>query len=673
MRSAVILTAFIFLFPGFCFTQGFQQDELIRAAEKYDNRQYREVVEILEPLTEDSYVPQGVYQLLISAYMQKGNQAEALRYTETGINEHTGSLDLRLLEVELHQQNPGRALRMLRETIRDKQSGRLHSERFTEEDLYQFKGRIFMVQGQQYLTQGQYERAIESFSRAAELLPDNADSYRGWLYAYHQAGQFEELLQAYDEVPESLQQDQQIMALHSRALIELEEINELTEIYRIRYDQNPGDLENALIYGQLLIENNELLKANELYNELLEAHPEERLIYDHLLDMNQRQMNFEETVNLLERMVEVFPDDEQLPLELAEAYQRMDRTKEAIAVYDSLEQQRGAIYEIVRPKAAMLFEQDQKEQAYREIIRSEKGQGIARQPLDLGMIAFQKNDYDNAATHFSDYLQTNPSDSLALILIGRSYLKTNQNEKAINAYQKATELGAHWPEAYLAKFRIDAEVAESKQAWLEAFSNSLKEKQAHREMLALQAQVAMQTGGFTADQPFYPPEKQYRDIRESLHELQDYALEFLAVETLETLLWELKDKHGDYGGIYEMAGDFYRQQDDTDTALELYLEGASTDPDNRNMLLRIAEINERRDNTGEAILWYERALSIEATPDVYSSLIKAHRQNGTLDSLIDRWLIRYHSGRRDPEFREHLIEALHRAGRSEEAREIVRD
>jgi len=58
--------------------------------------------------------------------------------------------------------------------------------------------------------------------------------------------------------------------------------------------------------------------------------------------------------------------------------------------------------------------------------------------------------------------------------------------------------------------------------------------------------------------------------------------------------------------------------------------------------------------------------------DVYGALIRVHRENGTLDQLIDRWLVRYRAVRSDPELREYLIDALHRAGRREEAREIAR-
>ena len=649
------------------------QDEVQRAAEKFDDQQYDEVIAILEPVMDWPNVPEVAFQLLTSALLQLENIHEAQDWAESGVNRHERSLDLRLLEVEVMQQhNPQHAMQMMEEVIEEKEAGLLQSMRFSRQDLDNFKSGLHMLIGRGYIEQDRYDESITHFESAADLADDEPDVHRNLLYVYWQAGRFEELLERYERMPSPLQQDQQVMALRNQALLELEEIDELKQTYRRQYEQNPDDLESALIYGQLLIESGEILQANEHYNELLEKHSGERSIYDHLLELNRRQMNFEGVANLLDRMTEVFPEDEDLPFELADAYRMQGEKDEALAVYDSLIHAKGNEYEIARPRAVLLFEKSNKQQAYEDLKQSETILEAAQKQHDLGTLAYKKQDYEKALQHLESYLETNPTDTLALVLTGRSYDQTGEDAKAGDIYRQAVEIGAHWPEAHYHYFRNNPQELQEREKLLEAFSNTIDEIQDRQQQLALQAQFALR-GQMIHEQSFYPSEEQFEDIRESFDRFYSFVFDEVDEDDTETILWELKDRHGDFGGVYEMAGDFYRYTGRDERALSVYKEGVQADPGNEYVITTIAEIKKNRGETEEAILWYERALNASDDPDLYSNLIRLHREAGSLDDLIDRWLIRYDSGRTDEAFREHLIEALHRAGRTREASEIARD
>ncbi len=654
--------------------QRFGQDDLSRAVEKYEDQQFGQVVDLLTPQMDRSGVPPGAYQILVSAYLQKGNIADARHYIRQGVNEHERSLDLRLLKVEVFQHRSSeRALEEMEAVMEEKQQGMLQSNQFTSDDLEGFKAQLKLLRGQELLVASSYNEAINYFESAARVSGAQVETYRGLLYAYYQLGDYQQVLESYEGLPEDAQQDHQITSIRSNALLETGETEELTETYRQRYEENPDDLESALIYSQLLIENGDLMAANELYNELLEKHPEERVIYEHLMELNQRQMNFEGVANVLERMIEVFPEDIELPLQLAGAYEKMGDKDDALSVYDSLKQDKGNIYEIAQPRAALLFEKGETDQAYNDLKSSEGEADVAQKYLDLGKIAYRNNAPDAAVSHFSDYLEANPADSLAHVLKGRSHQQNDAADKAVQSYRRAIDNGARWPEAYLHLFRNEALPADEKSEWYEALSQSLKVLQTHQEQLAVEAQMAMRTGALLSDDPFYTSEQQLEDLQQSLDELQQLALQTLDADQLEALLWDLREEHHDFAGVYELSGDFYKQIEDYEKALSTYEEGINVDSENQSVVLRIAEIKKDQGRVNDAILWYERALNIEPNSEIYSALIRLYRENESLDSLIDRWLIRYEARRQDEVFREHLIEALHRAGRSEEAREIVQD
>ena len=57
--------------------------------------------------------------------------------------------------------------------------------------------------------------------------------------------------------------------------------------------------------------------------------------------------------------------------------------------------------------------------------------------------------------------------------------------------------------------------------------------------------------------------------------------------------------------------------------------------------------------------------------EAYDHLIDLHQRENNLDELCDVWMSRYRANSRNDVLKEHLIESLHKAGRYEDARQIV--
>ncbi len=673
MKQFIITLLLCFSITAGSLAQLSENRQLDRITTHFENEEYDEVIRLLEPLIIQYDLNEGAYQILITSFLNKGQRDIALDWISKAVEKFPESLDLRVLEVEAGISQPDKALELLETTIIDAESGLLKSERISKEQLYQLKGRLHLIVGRDYLDTSDYESAIYNFKEAQEWLPENVEVYRSLFYAYLMAEDYDSLNQAYRQLSSRLQSDQQLSTLRNQALFEMGRVEEVRENYRELYQQNPDDLNNALIYGQLLIETGRLPEASELFYELLDRYPDEKRIYDFLLDLNYRTRNYEGVIALLEKMKEQFPEQQELHLEMAQAHQLNGNIDRAIAVYDSLKIEKGSIFDVVHPKAALLFQEGKKKEAYRELSEVEDRHADREIEKKLGKIASQKDRPDLALSHFSEYLTTTPDDSIALILKARALNNLGDKSASETYYHQAIDAGANWPEAYLQLLQRNPQKAENRDEWLNAFSKSIHNIQTRKEIMAIEAQIAMQQTSYLQEYSFYPKDRQLEDLQKSLWDLYEFGKQALPKKSFEQLVWSLNEQHPEFPDIYEMAGNFY-QEFDQSRALAFYKNGVDVASDNRSILIAIAEIKESREEFEEAILWYERANSVDPSPEIYSALIRLNRMNGTLDQLIDRWLVRYHSqAGSDPIFKDYLVDALHRAGRSEEAREIARD
>ena len=693
-----------------------------RAFEKFSLERFDEVIALLEPERTRDYIPEETFRLLGSAYLMDAQHRRALDVANEAVAHYPRSPELRIMQMDaLARIDAGKALEELERMKKDLEQGELASNPFSQSEWEQFQAGLYTLAGRAALEQSDYPSAIRHFEQAADLRPGEPDVHRQLLYVHLMAGQYPELLAAYERVPAWLRDDRSLVTLRSQALLELGDLEELLGIYRARYEKAPDDIEGAVVYGQLLMADNKLLKANELFNELIDRHPRDRRVYDLLMDVNRRQMNHHGMEVLLEQMVRNFPADEELPLELAQVRELRGDYDQAIAVYDSLIRHRGPEYRYIRMKAALLYRRGEVDQAYqtlggtgeqitiqsleridtvdtvpvadpvadpvaetRSLLDPHSSLDPAIRRFDLGVLAFQHEQTHEAELLLRSYLEHEPGDSLAWMIYGRVLEKEANPEEALAAYRRAAVSGLRWPEMAILEVGEPGSVdpsgavdpsgsVEPMENLLDALDHAIRDIEEGTGRLRIKAGLMMYGQPGEEIQPFYPMENQLRDVMSSFDRLFDFAVDILPEERVRYLLDRLMERHTDNTRVLDMAARFYRKSGQPIQALHYYKTAAELNPNDFGIHVSIAEIMEEREEWQRAVLWYERALGAGASSGVYGALIRVHRENGTLDQLIDRLLVRYRAVRSDPELREYLIDALHRAGRREEAREIVRE
>ncbi len=161
--------------------------------------------------------------------------------------------------------------------------------------------------------------------------------------------------------------------------------------------------------------------AIDSFNEAIKNNPQDTIAYNFLLDAHFRRGTLESYSNELESRLQDKPDDHLLRTQLGLAY--FARSKSVPAMLDeSLDELKTAA--IGDPQSSLAYS-------------------------GLGMVYFDKRMMPKAKNHFSKALQLNPSDILALELLGNIILVDEKNPAdALTLFQKIVEICPIYPDAY---------------------------------------------------------------------------------------------------------------------------------------------------------------------------------------------------------------------------------
>jgi tetratricopeptide (TPR) repeat protein len=373
-------------------------------------------------------------------------------------------------------------------------------------------------------------------------------------------------------------------------------------------------------------------------------------------------------VSVLELMTEQFPEDEEAYRDLAETYEMLDQWEEAREAWLRLEALTGKTSE-TRIKLADTWVSEGENETAETILRE--------------FIESSPESYD-AIIYLNELLQRDErwEESLLLmhqlpeeylnrehgILLALAYYQTGRKERSRDLLEQLKSNGLEDPQIYLllAKIYRPDDYRQSLDMAEKAVRSGFLMLRRYNSII----EAELEQGSVFTEMSIT------RDEVDHYNQLSEEALDFMLqqfnqddiLKTLEGLLEEYSESPVFY---YKMAN-FRYQHGETDIAMNLLTDALTVNSRYYEAHLLRGEIFESREELEQAELSYQRALSIQ--PDSrqpYRSLIRVHRNLGTLDTLADRWKIRYRAERENELLREFLIEVLQRADRFEEARQLI--
>jgi len=124
--------------------------------------------------------------------------------------------------------------------------------------------------------------------------------------------------------------------------------------------------------------------------------------------------------------------------------------------------------------------------------------------------------------------------------------------------------------------------------------------------------------------------------------------------------------------LHYLMGKFYHHHQQHELALKQLQRSAQLNPNLWENQLLLATIHQQHGQNLQAILAYEKVLTLQAkNKEAHRMLVKLYQQEDRLELLCEKWLARYQADQQNEILQEHLIEALHKSGRVATAKKII--
>ncbi|TVQ71554.1 MAG: hypothetical protein EA363_05705 [Balneolaceae bacterium] len=509
----------------------------------------------------------------------------------------------------------------------------------------------------------QYDQAIESFRDARRYIPDTLSVHNNLAYIMIEQGQFDQASDVLDEAIERFPDADNLLLMKVRIANERGRETEAVKILQQLHQKNPGDTDRAIAYGQALLNANQAVKANEFFQEMIATYPEERRFYRTLIDINRQRMNLAGMHQVLGMKVKEFPDDRHLAEEYTRSFLMKRDYKTAHQRYDSLATLESSIRLARLAAHALVFGESYEAASDYYITLENKWPDEPAIKREHGLLLEHLKRNEMAAERYQSYLDDHRD--------GRFIIKLTDLTADSDARTKLLDQALETNYKPFAQRRRLAAVLRQEEDF------GLAEE-------VLDGLFAMYAGRqdrvrSILEQDMQRLEPGQPDLFHARTELSEVVLEMDQVFDRLTaardfdqalkVFASLSEKWSGSALLSFQKGRLLAHHGQYEEAIEEIREAIQLGAGGQDVHMTYGNVWWKKGNYDQAALSFERVLTEDPEhAPAFRSLIRISEEFGRLDEIADRWLSRYRNNRNNQILREHLIEALHKADRIEEAR-----
>ncbi|WP_158278620.1 tetratricopeptide repeat protein [Rhodohalobacter mucosus] len=643
----------------------------------FEEGQYYQAVQQLENAVSKYPMRIEPHVYLASAYLAIEDHTAAINAAEKGLVNFPGNIRLKLVIAEgFYRSGDDRAINeylTILDMLENNQD--LETEHgITQNQVRTTIGNVYQGMANEAYQDGRSQEALNLYYKAREYSPDNISIHNNLAYILFENGRLEESLEVLMQANERFPGAEQLSVLRGQIYNELNDSEKLLDVYSELYRDYPENLDYAIIYGQLLMSNNQAQKANLLFETLISENPGEKKLYDLLIRMNEQRYDYGGKRNVLKMQRRAFPDDRLVAEELAETHILIEEFEEARAIYDSLAVHDQSEKYHVMIARSWVFEEDFDAalQKYRFVIAEfGESQDLLIDTAQLHRILDQSSDAVDLLIK-ADSL--GPKEELKVqiadLLVSQgvhSQARPYLNELFQSRYDSYATF-------YMNKIS-DKDL--SRQELLETYRVIL------RDMITLYGDLFEENTDKVSQRvnnigPVLPEIFQKDPVLEILeNSLNDVFTSmsghFNFIENIQIIEYALLT-HPESAILHYQKGLMAFNDSKPMIALGSFKKAVEYGANDYNLYFQMGEIYHELGETKNAILSFEQTRTLNPQfAKAYSQLIDVSQKANQLDILCDRWLMEYKTDKTNDVFNEHLIEALHKADRFEEATQILRD
>ncbi len=297
------------------------------------------------------------------------------------------------------------------------------------------------VAGTAYMKMKEYEKSIPFFKKAIEKSPDNIGVYNSLGTAYMASDNSEEAIKCYQKALEldkdnpaayfNLGSAYQIKADFSKACEYLKKATELDD----------EDESFKVAYAMSLVKTENYSQASEVYKKLLVQHPEKDNYKYNLATCLEAMGDNASAIRLLEGMVFVNQKFVLPAQKLANLYIKSNQLTKAKDIYDKILLKSNPSAETLHQYAVLsssLCDTDTAEKILKKVIRMNPN--LAKAHKDLAIIYLNKRLFDYAEDEFKSAMQLQPNDFEVIFEYGNFLYSLSKNTEAERYYSEALEI-----------------------------------------------------------------------------------------------------------------------------------------------------------------------------------------------------------------------------------------
>jgi len=669
-----VLLVFL-LMCGIATVNAQQTSSLQTAMHYYQSGEYEQAIDALRAVLNQDSTQIQAHILLSASYLQSRNAFMAQLAAEKGLQLFSENTSLNWIEAEalVQQKKYRRALKHY--TKIDTTTNMLNTNVIrpvNREQLQQRIGKVNIALGAQQFQQDSLQAALKRFQTARTYLPDSVSVYRNLAYLYAQMEEWDNSIALADSGLKRFPDNVGLLRIKGSSLFRKKDYEPLLDVYKKLHQLKPDDIDISVAYGEVLLVNHKLAQAKNLYNTLMQAHPKNRKIYQSLAKVNAQQFNFKGKLAVLRRMQQQFPRDSEVLTDIAETYEAMNKWSNARAVYDSIQTFTGDTLRTQLATANTYERQDSLPRAasvYRQLYQQFPAE--QRVLIQYGKMLEKLNRW-NLALDIYTALDSINSTPYSLLHLGRTYEKLGETVQADSSYQRAVRMGTDHPLPYFGLARFSLQKGDINQSFQLAEKALKKSFQSIADVQQSIQSSVQQESGIAGLQSQENNKEALEEYDRLAREIFEFFTDKFDASQVEPVLLNLLNEYSRSARFHYLVGTFYQKQHQLKKAIRQYIEAAQISPALLEVHLALAEIYQDQNNSEQAIRSYERVLSLDPkNEEAYSALIHLYRSQDRLDKLCDRWMARYRANSNNTVLREHLIEALHKAGRYDDAREVI--
>ncbi|HKJ34727.1 MAG TPA: hypothetical protein VKA34_23080, partial [Balneolales bacterium] len=506
--------------------------------------------------------------------------------------------------------------------------------------------------------------------KAARYEPDSLNVARNLMLTYIKEKNWSKTVSVGDSLLKHFPDSLDLIRLKAVGLYHEHKYSELLPIYNKLYEADPSDLSNALSYAELLAANGKSKESNKLYNHLLKEYPNKKEIYNSLLSINKQYHSSRGQIKVLRKMRKHFPDDPKVLDKLANIYARMDSSDTERQYYDTLLTMTHDTVKYRLKKIRSFLRDSNDSTAYQLANKLMKDYPDNRDILKTkGDLEINLKKWDNALSSYNR-LKRIQDDAVVESELGKVFEALQKPDSALVHYHRAMNRETEDPFVpyRIAVLSFPNDRATSFDQSRYALSMAFKQLQKVQSRVEAQMHGNIQMSGVSS---MSKQKKTLQHVDTVAKESFTFLTDHFPEKQIDPLLKNLLNSYRGSGRLYMMIAKYYMSHEKKETGLKLLKQSVHWAPQLTEAQKMLGSYYEHHGKINKAITVYQKMISLNPNDaDSYDKLIDLYEQKHDLKDLCDHWLLQFRTHSDNKILQQHLIEALDKAGRYQEARKV---